>query len=488
MEHYNFINPFHECPAFLLVDRPPVSRFLNQPIRQNISTALTFAARLAFALTVILIPVRYRFVLLEQSIPPVYADYTDLLLFIADIFLLATLVLWAISFLFSPRKMTPGPRHVWIPLAGLTAAGWISIIASLNPLLSLYHSIRLMALFAFYLFVVNEIHSVNWIIVPVGLQAAGEAVVAIAQFIAQRSVDLQRFGELVLNPAWTGVSVVVANGVRLLRAYGLSDHPNILGGCLAFASLILLAAYFHQPTRSMALIFLLPALPALLVTFSRSAWLAFLAGAAFIVFPEMIYRGRKTIRYLSWLALAGIVLLAPFILAYARFFGVRLGANNSFNTPTVEQQSLGERVLLMNYAAPIFLQHPLTGVGLGVSPLAFKAYYPQFPVAYEPVHFALFDAALETGVFGAVFYLALIVLPFVIFCRQRQSFLSNPLTVAAAALLCSVTVAGFFDYYTWMLTAGRLWLYLALGLWAVALNKTPPQNRTANGPPFKELI
>lgn len=401
--------------------------------------------------------------------------------------MLATLVLWGISHLFLPRKLTPGPRHIWIPLVGLTAAGWISVISSFNQMLSIYHSIRLVALFAFYLFVVNEIHAVNWIIFPVGLQAVSEAVVAIAQFIAQRSVDLQRFGELALDPTWAGISIVIANGVRLLRAYGLSDHPNILGGCLAFALLILLAAYLRQSTRNTALIFFIPALPALLVTFSRSAWLAFLIGAAFIVLGEIIHRGKKATQRPLWLALISVIILSPFILAYSHFFGVRLGANSSFNMPTVEQQSIGERVLLINYAAPIFFQHPLTGIGLGASPLAFKAYYPQFPVAYEPIHFALLDAAFETGMLGAVFYLALIILPVVIFFKQCKSLLSNPLSVAAAALLLTVMVVGFFDYYTWMLVAGRLWLYLALGLWAIALNQTTHPSGHLNGSPFKEL-
>ncbi len=458
-----------------------------QTITQKISSALALAARLAFAFTIVLIPVRYRFVLFEQTIPPIYADYTNILLFIADIFMLAILVLWGISFLFAPRKITLGPRHVWIPLVGLIATGWISILSSFNRTLSLYHSIRLVALFAFYLFVVNEIHSVNWVIYPVGLQAVSEATVAIAQFIAQRSVDLQRIGELALDPAWAGISIVIANGVRLLRAYGLSDHPNILGGCLAFALLILLAAYLRRSTQNIALIFFLPTLPALLITFSRSAWLAFLIGAAFIILAEIIYRRKKIIQRLLWLALISAIILAPFFLAYSRFFGVRLDANNSFNTPTVEQQSIGERVLLINYAAPIFLLHPLTGIGIGVSPLAFKAYYPQFPVAYEPIHLALFDAALETGVLGAIFYLTLIALPLVIFFKQRQLVLSNPLTAAAAALLLAVTIVGFFDYYTWMLVAGRLWLYLALGLWAVALDKIPHPSGTQNGSPFKGL-
>ena len=45
-----------------------------------------------------------------------------------------------------------------------------------------------------------------------------------------------------LDPTQSGVSIVAASGgSRLLRAYGLTDHPNILGGCLAFGLLLLLA-------------------------------------------------------------------------------------------------------------------------------------------------------------------------------------------------------------------------------------------------------
>ena len=204
---------------------------------QNLSTLLAFTARLSFAATVILIPVRYRIVLLPRPNPPIYGDYTDFLLFASDIALLTTLVIWMISLVLSPRKIILGPRHIWIPLAGLSLAGWISTFSSFDVLLSVYHAIRLFILFWFYVYIVNEIRSAAWAIIPVGLQIVIQSIVALAQFIAQRSVDLQRLGEFYLNPAWPGISIVVANGVRLLRSYGLSDHPNILGGCLAFGLL-----------------------------------------------------------------------------------------------------------------------------------------------------------------------------------------------------------------------------------------------------------
>ncbi len=458
---------------------------------QTPSVVLASVSRLSFAATVVLIPVRYRIVILTRSIPPLYSDYTDFLLFAADIAMLTTLALWTLSLILLPRKIALGPRHIWIPLAGLTLAGWISTFSSFDPSLAAYHAIRLFALFWFYVYIVNEIRSAGWVIIPIGIQIMIQSIVALAQFIAQRSVDLQKLGELYLNPAWPGVSVVVANGVRLLRAYGLSDHPNILGGCLAFGLLIMLAAYIHTPKPFPILSALIPALPALLVTFSRSAWLSFVGGLVFIITVELLVHKWESMRQLPWLALMCLFLLAPFLLAYARFFGARINADNSFNTPSVEQQSIGERFLLINSTLPIIVDHPLFGVGLGNAPTALKAYYPNFPVSYEPPHLTILDAALETGLLGAAFFLALLCFPFVIFFRYRVSLLSNPMALTAIALLLSITIVGFFDYYTWLLVPGRLWQWLAWGLWAAVLrgvsDKTAPLTPSLIKLPLKDL-
>ena len=41
-------------------------------------------------------------------------------------------------------------------------------------------------------------------------------------------------------------------------------------------------------------------------------------------------------------------------------------------------------------------------------------------------------------------------------------------SVGASGLLLALTLVGLFDYYTWLLVPGRLWQWLAWGLWAVA--------------------
>lgn len=129
---------------------------------------------------------------------------------------------------------------------------------------------------------------------------------------------------------------------------------------------------------------------------------------------------------------------------------------------------MDERAYLNDSANRIFVKHPLTGVGLGASPVAMKNEYPEFPTHYQPPHFTLLVVALETGIFGAVFYFLSMVLPWIILLRRRDLW-SNPNAIGAACLLLAVTVVGFFDYYTWFSTAGRLWQWLVWGLAAAAM-------------------
>ena len=441
-------------------------------IRQRLSAWATFGARCCFGAAVLLIPFRYRIILLPRPAVPVYRDYTDFLLYSADVAVLLMLALWSSSLALRPRRVTLGPRHIWIPLAGLTLAGWISSISSYDPHLSLYHALRLLVLFWFYVFVVNEMRSPAWILIPVGLQLTTQSIIAVAQFLAQRSVQLQNLGELSLEPASPGVSVVISGSIRLLRAYGLTDHPNILGGCLAFGLVLLSAIALRAKKWPAAWSIFIPATAALLVSFSRAAWVAFAVGISIVTVAEVVHRRWEAVRGSVWLGLSCAIVLASFILAYPRFFGVRINAGDSFSSPSAEQQSIGQRVILVKTAMPLLLDHPLLGVGLGASPLAMRTYYPDFALNYEPPHWTLFDAALETGALGAISYLALLVYPVLVFIRQRRVLWPDIVATTALAVLISIMLVGFFDYYTWLLSAGRMWQWLAWGIWGVALERT----------------
>ncbi len=446
----------------------------------------TFLARMAFALTIILAPIRWRVVLVSRPNPPVYGDYTDFLLFAPDITMLATLLFWGISLIFHGRQAKFGKSHISLPLVGLMVMGWISIFNSRDALLSTCHAIRLVLLFFFYLFILNEISSFTWFVFPVSLQVLSQSIIAIGQSLLQRDLGLRALGEYALEPAWSGVSIVAANEVRFLRAYGLSDHPNILGGCLAFGMILLMSTFLPEgevyllspkwlaqrsKIRTLTGMIFVLGLLALGTTFSRSAWLALLGGAGLMLTMVIAGQGWRRLKPIWILAAISLMALTPFIWINRSYFGVRFNAGGSFTKPTVENQALGERAIINSAANRIFADHALSGVGLGASPLALKERYPQFPSDYQPPHFTLLVAAMETGIFGAVFYFLLLTTPWFVFLSHKEHTQSNPLLVTTIAVLFAIAIVGLFDYYTWLLVPGRIWQWMAWGLWNMALEK-----------------
>ena len=108
----------------LVSDAVPGSRERNR--RLDRITCLFFTLTLAF------IHLRAGDVILAHPAPPIYKDFTDFLLFSSAISLLDFFILWGSSLLITPRAMTLGLKFIWLPLLGLTFAGFISTVSSLD--------------------------------------------------------------------------------------------------------------------------------------------------------------------------------------------------------------------------------------------------------------------------------------------------------------------------------------------------------------------
>ena len=430
-------------------------------------------ARLMFGATLFLIPFRLRLTLLARPFIPVYSDYTDLLLFASDACLLATLAFWALHLRLAPRRLRTGPRFIWLPLAGLTLLALVSTLASVDPVLSLYHAVRLLLLAALYLYVVTERLSHRQLAAPLAVQMVVQALIGVAQVVQQHSLGLAALQELELDPAWSGVSIVFAGGVRSLRAYGLADHPNILGGCLAFGLLLLGAWAAESETKRRAWVYPVFALGtlALLLTFSRAAWLAFGAGCVCLALAAWRAGRHAELRRGCGLALAAAVLVLPFAWRDAAYLGARLDQGGAFTQAPIEARSLSERDRLNEAVARIVREHPLLGAGIGALPRAEQLRYPDFAAFnanYQPAHVVLLDVAAEIGIPGALLYALLLAAPWAALWLRRGRLGWSPALAGASALLLALTLVGLFDYYPWLLAPGRLWQWLAWGLWAAA--------------------
>ena len=431
------------------------------------STLLRTLARLALGVTIVLIPFRYRVTLQARPLPPVYGDYTDLLLFASDISLLVALALWGLDLALSPRRLTFKPLFLTLPIAGVTGMGAVSIVFSVDPTLSLYHTVRLILLFGLHLYVLNEIRTLKEIVLPVAVQVFVQAAVGIGQVLQQRSLGLTSLGELTLDPAWNGVSIVWSGGIRSLRAYGLTDHPNILGGCLAFALVLVAGWYVGTESRWRTLAVGLFALGSLglLLTFSRAAWLAL--GGGLILIAGLFLKTGQTRPLRDWLALMGamLILVLPFAWQNAGYLGMRFDVRASLTEGTPENRSISERSALNRAVNTVFAEQAVVGIGLGTLPRALRDRYPDFPLNYQPAHVVLLDVAAETGVFGALFHSIAVTGPWLALWLNRRRLTPSPALIGVSGVLLAVTIVGFFDYYTWLLAPGRLWQWLVWGLW-----------------------
>lgn len=424
------------------------------------------AARISFAAAIVLAPFRYRWVLASRPSPPIYRDFTDFLLFASDPLVISAVLFWLVSLVVQPRRLKLGPLFLSLPIFAITLFGLLSAVNSIDPLLSFYLTFRLLILDGLYLYLINEMASLEVLFLASALQLFIQAGVAIGQSFSQSSLGLQSIGELPLDPSWKGVSIVSTGATRFLRAYGLTDHPNILGGCLAFSLILLIGWYLSaRAGKTILAALVLSGLLGLLFTYSRSAWLAVASGSFWILYLLYKTGQKKLSKSLMGLSIAAFIFMLPFIWQEAPLVGVRLDLNGSFASVPQENQSIGERRLLIDAADKIFASHALTGVGLGAFPQALRLSQPDFPVDYQPVHFVLLDVAAEIGIFGAMFYLVILFAPWISLWlyRDRLDF-SLPLLVVSALLL-AVTAIGFFDYYTWLLVPGRLWGWTAWGAW-----------------------
>jgi len=442
----------------------------GEDARRVIAESAQAMARLAFGALIVLSPFRARIELATRPTPPVYGDYTDFLLTFSDVVLIATLGLWLVSLAARPRPVSIGRPFIRWPVVGLLVFAWMTVPFSVDPPLAAYNAARFVVLAALAVYVLNEVDGVGRLALPLMAMVTIQAVVGIGQAIDQRSIGLPWLGELSLDPSVGGVSIVTAaDGTRGLRAYGLTDHPNILGGLLSLALLALAAGLSRARETGLALrtvVFALGA-AALLLTFSRAAWLALAVGAA-VALAMLAYR-----RDGSSLGRGGICLLAaalfcaPFVAPVGKYLDARLdGAASGITT---EVRSLDERSALIDATDRVISDRAFIGVGLGALPLAMRQADPSFGFPYQPAHLVLLDVAAEIGLFGALSYALLLVMPWIALLRRRRSW--TPELAGLSGALAALTVVGLFDYYPWTLTPGRIWAWLILGLWAMAYER-----------------
>jgi O-antigen ligase len=247
--------------------------------------------------------------------------------------------------------------------------------------------------------------------------------------------------------------VQLADGWRLLRAYGTLPHPNLLGGFILILLLGPAALFLVDKKTNYPAVFLLSLGVILLVlTFSRSAWLGLLAFTVVLVMKSKYLERRKLVLLLC---VVGVSLLLSLYSLRAVVFSRLPGS-----TAATEKISTVGRAWLEDHAIDMIRKHPLTGVGIGSFLLQLASTAVQ-GAPIEPVHNIILIVAAELGLLGVSLLIALCFAAAKMIVRSK-----SPAAILAGALVTGLGMINLFDHYFWTLAPGRLMLGLALGLWA----------------------
>ena len=225
-----------------------------------------------------------------------FNEYTGIYLYLSDVFLFLTLVVWILtlcnkkyilsiynSFIIFfkqtvprlPRKLfhaCPVNCSTWNNCTGvkqfyclkiayqqvihnfvfifplfLAIFSFLSILWAKNPQIALFRSIKLFEFVLLFFYIYKLFHveqfTQNKLIIKrvfqiiIGVSMI-QSIIGICQFLIQHSIGLLWLKESILSQNIPGVAKMIFNSHIYIRAYGLFPHPNILGGFLAFSILI----------------------------------------------------------------------------------------------------------------------------------------------------------------------------------------------------------------------------------------------------------
>ncbi len=299
------------------------------------------------------------------------------------------------------------------------------------------------------------------------------ATVGFGQVLTQRNLGLAVLGELPIDMAYVGVSVVGPENARLLRLYGLSGHPNVIGGYAAVALLLGIGLLAHQAPRRrlVALAAWSIGWAALLLTFSRSAWLAILIGlgAAALAMRRSRRQGQQTDFQPPAAVIVAIMLIG--VVIWGAAFGSLLVSRVTVSGSAIEQDSVAERIDLLNTAVAMIARYPVLGAGIGNFGVA--SYHLTAPPTYlDWVHNIPLLIASELGLLGLAMWLtgiaALIALGL---ARWRQTGLTREQALGGGAIAAMLVIM-LFDHYLWTSSQG-VYVWAALtGWWVSSVTQT----------------
>ena len=401
---------------------------------------------------------------------------TDILIFLLFVFwivrVLKTKSFGEIKSAFAETfKLKWSNPHLW--LAGFFIVSALSIFNSGIVGLSLYQLLKLAEFIGFYFYLrsaFGKIYKFKEVLAVIVASGIFQAAIAVAQYFKQGSLGLKLLGESPLSVNATGVAVFIADGVKYLRAYGTTPHPNVLAAWLFLAIFAFYnyLFYFYPAEKSRFGKFMFGGYPILLLglffTFSRiiiGLWALGAAIRVLLLFKKSFHGFlMATRRYVVTIVIITLVTSSLFV----AFFWPQV---KSRALVSMDEEAVTQRIFYNKIAGSVTTAHPILGVGIGQFVPQLMTKLKHWPAnIYQPVHNVYLLIASETGLVGLSLFL--LFLFFIFYNFIRRAGFKKPYSFSFLIFTLSILLMGLFDHFLWTLQQGSLIFWMTLAL--VSLN------------------
>ncbi|HWA64682.1 MAG TPA: hypothetical protein VG866_02450 [Candidatus Paceibacterota bacterium] len=298
-----------------------------------------------------------------------------------------------------------------------------------------------------------------------------QAVIAIGQFTAQRSLGFQFAGESVLSPALTGIAAFIVHGEKIIRAYGTTPHPNVLAAYLFVALYAFYQRYLYERMENARMfprwkeVALLGAygitLFGFFLTFSRTLiglWFGLFLLRAPIVLMARHLRNAINIPAnrcrLAGILITGAAVIGLFLTLYWPYVINRASISSG-------DEAIQLRVLYNQEAVKGSIHW--FGVGIGNFVPWLMRQDVRLPLGeYQPVHNIYLLLYSEIGLIGAILFGTFLAALCVQWCLRTE--FKKLYHLSLGLVFAGLLAAGLFDHFLLTIQAGRLLLWFTAGL------------------------
>lgn len=254
-------------------------------------------------------------------------------------------------------------------------------------------------------------------------------------------------GERNFNTATPGISLLNIFNYSFLKPYSTFSHPNSFAGYLVVVSIFLFYwKVIDKKEKILKFLALTVSLCLIILCFSQSVYIALVVLFFFFVF---LTKNKYIKKQYACSFLIAVILSSLFMPVYSS----QISKTNYFFSSSVK-----ERLTLSQISGEMFLNSPLTGIGL-------NNFINNIPTTYvlrvpfwflQPVHNIFLLFTVETGIIG-------ICLLFVYLYKYISYLIKNRKTEYLLILIAIITT-GFFDHYWLTLQQNIVLFFLMLGL------------------------